>query len=402
MPLRKLSDIDTSKLKGRKILMRVDFNVPLKDGKITEDSRIRKVLPTIHYFIDHGAAVILMSHLGRPKGVVDETLRLDPVAKRLEELLGRPVKKMNDCVGLEVMHAKEALQPGDVLLLENTRFYLPETENLRPFAGELAHGCDLFVQEAFGTIHRAHASTEGVAHFLPSVKGFLVEKEVEMLKKAFDQAEHPFTLIIGGAKIDTKIGIIRNFLSIADNILIGGGLANTFLYAKGLGVGESLCQKDKADAARQILMEAGEQKCRILLPKDVVVATEVSSNTATKVIPREEVQANEKILDIGPQTIKNFKEVITDSKLIIWNGPMGLFEYSPFAEGTRQIAFALRDSKAVTILGGGDTVDALMAFDISEESFTHVSTGGGAMLEFLEGKVLPGLVVLREQVDLDW
>src|SRR6185295_5440456 len=206
----------------------------------------------------------------------------------------------------------------------------------------------------------------------------------------------------GGAKIDTKIGIIRNFLSIADNILIGGGLANTFLYAKGLGVGESLCQKDKADAARQILMEAGEQKCRILLPKDVVVATEVSSNTATKVIPREEVQANEKILDIGPQTIKNFKEVITDSKLIIWNGPMGLFEYSPFAEGTRQIAFALRDSKAVTILGGGDTVDALMAFDISEESFTHVSTGGGAMLEFLEGKVLPGLVVLREQVDLDW
>ncbi len=403
MPLRKLSGLDTMKLDGKKVLVRADFNVPMKDGVILEDSRIKKVIPTIEFLLKHGAAVILLSHLGRPKGKVVEELRLGPVQKRLSEYLKMEVKKTNDCVGIEAMNAKKGLKPGEVLLLENTRFYLAETENLRPFAGELANDCDLFVQEAFGTVHRAHASTEGVAHFLPAVKGFLVEKEVKMLKSGFEHPKHPLTLVIGGAKIDTKIGVIRNFLPVADTILIGGGLANTFLYAKGFEIGQSLCEKDKAEIAQHILMEAGENKCRILLPKDVVVTKEeVSDHAKRENVPVQDVYEDNKILDIGEDTIKRFTEVIKESKMIIWNGPLGLFEYAPFAEGTKRVAEAIRDAKnAVTLLGGGDTVEALRKFDIPEESFTHVSTGGGAMLEFLEGKVLPGLAVLKEQLTME-
>lgn len=400
MPLQKLSGLLPSQIRGKTILMRVDFNVPIKDGKITEDSRIRKAVPTISHLLEHGAGVVLMSHLGRPKGRVVEHLRLDAVAQRLGEILARPVQKMNDCIGTEVMEAKKTLQPGEVMVLENTRFYRPETENLRPFAGELAQGCDLFVQEAFGTIHRAHASTEGVAHFLPSVQGLLVEKEVEMLNKTFDQPQHPLTVIVGGAKINTKIGIIHNFLSVADTILIGGGLANTFLHAKGLPVGGSLCQKDKVEVARQILMEAGEQKCRIVLPSDVVVSDEIARDAQTQNVVVDDVDNEHKILDIGKNTAREFAQIIRDSQMIIWNGPMGIFEYPPFAGGTKTVTEAVRDSGAVSLLGGGDTVDALREFGIGEENFTHVSTGGGAMLEFLEGKILPGLAVLKSQPNI--
>ncbi|MBI5414170.1 phosphoglycerate kinase [Candidatus Peregrinibacteria bacterium] len=400
MPLRKLSDLEKSKLQGKKVLMRVDFNVPLKDGIIADDSRIRKTLPTITYLLENGAALVLMSHLGRPKGKIIEELRLDPIAKRLSELLKKPVQKMNDCIGEDVRNAKKNLQPGEIMLLENTRFYLPETENLRPFAAELASECDMFVQEAFGTIHRAHASTEGVAHYLPSMKGFLVEKEVDILTSTFKNPEHPLTLVIGGAKIDTKIGIIHNFLSIADNILIGGGLANTLLFAKDLEVGGSLCEKDKLKIAQRILMDAGEQRCKIYLPRDVVVAKSEEDASTLRNIPVDQIAVGEKIFDIGEKSRENYAAVIKNSKMVIWNGPMGLFENPLFANGTRKIAEAMRDSEAKTIIGGGDSVEALAQFGISEESYTHVSTGGGAMLEFLEGKVLPGLVVLKEQVEM--
>ncbi|MEI7510885.1 MAG: phosphoglycerate kinase [Candidatus Peregrinibacteria bacterium] len=399
---RRLSNEEPQKLKGKRAIVRVDFNVPQEDGKILDDSRIKAAIPTIHFLLDRGCSVVILSHLGRPKGAVVEKYRLTEVGKRLEELLQKPVKRLEVCIGEEAREAKKSLKPGEVLLLENTRFHIEETENILSFAWELSEECDFFVEDAFGCVHRAHASTEGISHYLPSMMGFLVEKEFEALRGIFEEKKAPITLVIGGAKIDTKIGVIHNFLKIADNILIGGGLANTFFHAKGYDVKDSLVELDKAELARKILQEAGEEKCRIVLARDVVVAKEISNTAETRVVHRkngEPMEDGEKILDIGPDSIALFEEIIAQSQTIVWNGPLGLFEYEPFANGTLKIAEAIAKSNATSIVGGGDSIDAIHRFGISEHHFSHISTGGGAMLEFLEGKVLPGISVLQRHVE---
>lgn len=398
---RRLSNQEPQLLKGKKVLLRVDFNVPQDEsGNIQDDSRIKEAIPTIRFLHERGASVMILSHLGRPKGKPDAKYVLDPVAKKLEALIGLKIEKMDDCVGEAVRLRKASLKPGDIVMLENTRFHLGETDNLASFSRELAEEMDIFVQDAFGCVHRAHASTEGVTHFLPSMMGFLLEKEFEALKIVFTDKKHPLTLVIGGAKIDTKIGVIRNFLPIADYILIGGGLANTFFYAKGYDVKDSLVEKDKTEVALKILQEAGEESCKIILAKDVVVASEISNTATTRVVHRkngELMHDGEKILDVGPETIRLFKEVIEKSETIIWNGPLGLFEMEPFAEGTKAIGQAIADNKNITIVGGGDSVDAINRFSLPHSHFSHISTGGGAMLEFLEGRMLPGISALRVQ-----
>ncbi len=399
---RKLSQEEPQKLKGKRALLRVDFNVPQEDGKILDDSRIKATLPTLRFLMDRGCSVVILSHLGRPKGTVMEKYRLTEVGKRLEELLQKKIQKLDVCIGEEAREAKKSLKNGEILLLENTRFHIEETENILSFAEELTEECDFFVQDAFGCVHRAHASTEGVAHFLPAMMGFLVEKEVDTLKNVFEEKKSPLTLVIGGAKIDTKIGVIHNFLKIADSILIGGGLANTFFNAKGYDVQESLVEKDKAELARKILQEAGEEKCRIVLPRDIIASKEITNEASTRVVHRkngELLEAGEKILDIGPETIALFKDIIAQSETIVWNGPLGLFEYEPFSNGTKTIANAIASASATSIVGGGDSIDAIHRFAIPEHQFSHISTGGGAMLEFLEGKILPGVSVLRKNTE---
>ncbi len=400
---RRLSLQEPQLLKDKKALIRVDFNVPLKDGVILDDSRIKGALHTIKFLHERGCAVVILSHLGRPKGQVKEELRLDPIAKRLEELLESPVKKMDDCVGTAVNEAKKNLKAGEVLLLENTRFHVAETENLASFSRDLAQEMDFFVEDAFGCVHRAHASTEGITHFLPSMMGFLVEKEFEALQKIFTERKKPLTLVIGGAKVDTKIGVIQNFIKLADTILIGGGLANTFMNAKGYDVKDSLVELDKASLACRILQDAGEEACRIVLPKDVIVASEISEDAETRIVNNKDgelMKDGEKILDVGPQTIEMYKEIMKDSATIIWNGPVGLFEFAPFAAGTKELGKAIEESEAMTIVGGGDSVDAIHRFGLNENHFSHISTGGGAMLEFLEGKMLPGISSLRVHPEL--
>lgn len=401
---RRLSMQEPAILHGKKVLLRVDFNVPQdENGVIHDASRIIEAIPTIRFLHERGASVMILSHLGRPKGKLDQAYTLDSVARKLEELIGLKVEKMDDCVGEAVRLRKASLKQGDIVLLENTRFHLGETENFASFSRELAEGMDLFVQDAFGCVHRAHASTEGVTHFLPSMMGFLLEKEFEALKGVFTERKKPLTLVIGGAKIDTKIGIIRNFLPIADYILIGGGLANTFFYAKGYDVKDSLVEMDKAEIALKILQEAGEESCKIILAKDVIVSKEISNTAATRVVHRkngEPMESGEKILDIGPESIHLFTDVLAQSGTVIWNGPLGLFEYSPFEEGTRAIGQAIADNKNTTIVGGGDSVDAINRFKFKHSHFSHISTGGGAMLEFLEGRMLPGISALRVQPSL--
>lgn len=400
---RRLSLQEPQLLKGKKALIRVDFNVPLKDGVILDDSRIKGALHTIKFLHERGCGVVILSHLGRPKGQVKEELRLNPIAKRLEELLGSPVTKLDNCIGEEVNEAKKNLQPGDVLLLENTRFHVAETENIASFARDLAQEMDFFVEDAFGCVHRAHASTEGITHFLPSMMGFLVEKEFEALQRIFTERKKPLTLVIGGAKVDTKIGVIQNFIKLADTILIGGGLANTFMNAKGYDVKDSLVELDKAPLAQRILQAAGEESCRIVLPTDVVVSKDISADAQTRIVNSkagEQLADNEKILDVGPKTIEIYKEIMKNSETIIWNGPVGLFEFAPFATGTKELGKSIEESNAMTIVGGGDSVDAIHRFGLKESHFSHISTGGGAMLEFLEGKMLPGISSLRVHPEL--
>jgi len=390
----KLKSIKDADIKGKKVLLRVDYNVPLEDGKVMDDTRIVESLPTLEYLLNEGAKVIVMSHLGRPKGEVVEDLKLDPVAARLEELLKKDVKKINTCIGGEVESAIENLEEGSVLMLENTRFYKEEKENDENFAKTLAGHADIYVSDAFGTVHRAHASTEGVAHHLDSYAGFLIQKEVEALKELMESPEKPFMLLLGGAKIDTKIGVIKAYLKKADKILLGGGLANTFLCAQGFDIGESLCEKDKLDVAREIMLEAEKTGCEIVLPGGAIVADEIKDNVLTADMEITGVEANMKMLDIGVKSLNKFIGILEEAKVIIWNGPVGLYEKKPFERGTRELAEALAESKAKTYLGGGDTLSALAHFDIKRDKFTHVSTGGGAMLELLEGKELPGLKVL--------
>lgn len=381
------------KVEAKRVLVRVDFNVPLAEGKVTDDTRIRAALPTMNYLLEHGAKVILMSHLGRPKGKVVDKLRLDAVPERLAQLLGRPVRKLDDCVGRKVEAAVAEMRPGDVILLENTRFHPEEESNDPVFARELASLADIFVNDAFGAAHRAHASTVGVAEHLPSVAGFLMEKEITFLGKALAAPDHPFVAILGGAKISSKIGLIDNLLTKVDGLLIGGGMANTFLKAQGHEIGQSLVEDDSLDVARETLERAGE---RLALPVDVVVADRFDAEADSKVVPVGQVPEDWRILDIGPETVELFKRKLAGAKTVVWNGPMGVFEFPRFAEGTFAIARFLADLEATTIIGGGDVVAAVGQAGVAD-GIAHVSTGGGASLEFLEGNPLPAVVALEDK-----
>jgi phosphoglycerate kinase len=380
-------------VKGKRVLVRVDFNVPLAEGRVADDTRIRAALPTINYLLQQGAGVILMSHLGRPKGEVVDELRLDPVAERLAELLGKPVQKLDDCVGPEVAVAVAETQPGDVVLLENTRFHPGEMANDPVFARQLASLANIFVNDAFGAAHRAHASVVGVAEYLPSVAGFLMEKEIAFWGQALTAPEHPFVAILGGAKVSDKIGVIDNLLTMVDGLLIGGGMANTFLKAQGHEVGQSLVEDDSLDVAGETLRRARE---KLVLPIDVVIADRFDAGADSKLVPVDQVPENWRILDIGPETIEIFEQKLAGAKTVVWNGPMGVFEFPRFAKGTEAIARILAESGAMTIIGGGDSAAAVEQAGLADR-MTHISTGGGASLEFLEGKPLPGIAALEDK-----
>jgi len=385
-------------VQNKRVLVRVDFNVPLDKatGAITDDSRIRAALPTIRYLIGQGARVVLCSHLGRPDGKVVDKLRLGSVAQRLSDLLGQPVAKTDDCVGPAVQAAVAAMQSGDVLLLENLRFQAEEEANDPAFARRLAALADVYVNDAFGTAHRAHASTEGVAHYLPAVAGFLMEKEIDYLSRALENPARPFDAIIGGAKVSDKIAVLQNLLDKVDALLIGGGMANTFLKAQGHEVGQSLVEDDKLDVARSLLAQAQARHVRLLLPVDVVVADKFAADAAWQVVAAKAVPADWRILDVGPQTVKLFAQELKAARTVVWNGPLGVFEFPAFAQGTIALAKTLAASRATTIIGGGDSAAAVERAGVADK-ITHISTGGGASLEFLEGKTLPGVAALLDK-----
>ncbi|NLM41662.1 MAG: phosphoglycerate kinase [Firmicutes bacterium] len=393
MAKKTVRDVD---LKGKRVLMRVDFNVPMQDGVITDDKRIRAALPTIQYVLNEGGRVILMSHFGRPKGKPEDAYRLDPIAQRLSELLGQPVQKVDDCIGPEVEEAVAKLEPGAVLLLENVRFHAEETDNDPGFAKALAALGDIYVNDAFGTAHRAHASTTGVAEYLPAVSGFLMEKELQFLGQAVEDPKRPFVAILGGAKVKDKIGVIESLLNKVDTLIIGGGMAYTFLKAQGYEIGKSLLDEERLEFCRTILAKAEEKGVKLLLPVDVVVAKEYAPDAEHKVVPISGIPADWEGLDIGPETAKLFSEAVKNAGTVVWNGPMGVFEFEAFANGTRSVAQALADSSAVTVIGGGDSAAAVEQMGLADK-MTHVSTGGGASLEFLEGKVLPGVAALDDK-----
>ncbi len=389
MQKKTLRDIDVA---GKTVLVRVDFNVPLDDGVVTDDTRIRAALPTIAYLREHGAKVILASHLGRPKGKVDPTFSLKPIADYLRDKLHVPVRMAPDSVGPEVREMVDALKPGDVLLLENTRFHAGEEKNDAAYASELASLADVYVNDAFGAAHRAHASTEGVTKHLPAVAGFLLQKELDFLGKALSDPERPFIAILGGAKISDKIGVVSNLLEKVDRLLIGGGMANTFLKAKGYSLGDSLVEDDVLDTARS-LMDKGDD--RLLLPVDAVIADAFDARAASKVVAADAVPGGWRVLDIGPKTVERYTAILKPAHTVFWNGPMGVFEFPRFAEGTVAIARAVAGLDATTIIGGGDSVAAVEQAGVADR-ITHISTGGGASLEFLEGKELPGVAALLD------
>lgn len=394
MNKKTVKDVD---VKGKRVFCRVDFNVPMQEGKITDDTRIRAALPTIQYLTEQGAKVILASHLGRPKGQVVEELRLTPVAVRLSELLGKEVKKADEAYGDAVKAIISGMNNGDVLLLENVRFYPGEEKNDPELAKAFAELADVYVNDAFGAAHRAHASTEGIAHDLPAVAGFLMEKELEVLGKALSNPERPFTAIIGGAKVKDKIGVIENLLEKVDNLIIGGGLAYTFVKAQGFEIGKSLLEEDKMDLALSFIAKAKEKGVNFYIPVDVIVADDFSNNANKKAVSIEEIPSDWEALDIGPKTSEIYSDVIQKSKLVIWNGPMGVFELDAFAEGTKAVAQALADSKdTYSVIGGGDSAAAVEKFGLADQ-MSHISTGGGASLEFMEGKQLPGVVALNDK-----
>lgn len=394
MNKKSIRDVD---LKGKRVFCRVDFNVPMKEGKITDETRIRAALPTIQYLVEQGAKVILASHLGRPKGQVVEELRLTPVAARLGELLGKDVKKADEAFGPVAQEMVAAMNEGDVLVLENVRFYAGEEKNDAELAKEFAALADIFVNDAFGAAHRAHASTAGIADYLPAVSGLLMEKELDVLGKALSNPDRPFTAIIGGAKVKDKIGVIRHLLDKVDNLIIGGGLAYTFVKALGHEIGLSLCEDDKIELAKEFMQLAKEKGVNFYMPVDVVITEEFSETATTKIVNIDSIPSNWEGVDIGPKTREIYADVIKNSKLVVWNGPMGVFEMTPFSQGTKAVGQALADAEdTYSVIGGGDSAAAVEKFGMADK-MSHISTGGGASLEFMEGKELPGVVCLNDK-----
>lgn len=391
MEKKSIRDMDP---KGKRVFVRVDFNVPLQDGKITDDTRIRAALPTLRDLLERGASLIVASHLGRPKGEVKPELSLGPVAERLSKLLGRPVTMLSDCIGPEVEAAARDAKPGDVVMLENLRFHPEEEKGDEGFAKQLAGLADLYVNDAFGTAHRAHASTAVMARFLPSAAGLLVEKEVEVLGRLLEEAERPYVAILGGVK--AKIGVLENLMKKVDTIIIGGGQAYTFLKAKGLEIGKSVFDEESFDLAKSILAQTASGGPELLLPVDVVVTTELKQEAPRETVSVERMPAEQMGADIGPETRRRFAEAVSGAKTVFWNGPMGVFEVPALAEGTRAIAQAVAESGAYSVIGGGDVVAAIEQLGFGDE-MSHVCTGGGASLEFLEGKELPGIAALEDR-----
>ena len=387
---KSIRDID---VRGKRVLVRVDYNVPIAEGKVTDDTRIRAAMPTVEYLLQHGAALILCSHLGRPKDGPDPKYSMRPVAAHLSALLGQAVAFADDCVGPVAEAAAKALKPGDVLVLENTRFHPEETKNKPEMAQQLAALADIYVNDAFGSAHRAHASTEGVAHILPAVAGFLMEDEIRYLGQAIDQPKRPFVAILGGAKISDKIGVIRNLLTKADQVLIGGGMANTFFKAQGYQVSDSLVEEEALETARELLNLGGTT---LRLPVDVVIADRFDAEAEMKTMPMGQIPAGWRILDVGPETVTAFAKVISNAGTVVWNGPMGVFEFPRFAQGTFGIAKVVAESGAISVIGGGDSVAAINQAGLAAK-ITHISTGGGASLELLEGLVLPGLAAVQDK-----
>ncbi len=400
MSKKTIANLSEADLSGKRVFVRADFNVPLDDdGNITDDTRIRAALPTIQDLINKGAKVILSSHMGRPKGQVKEGLRLTPVSSRLSELLGKTVTQCSDCIGDDVASTVAGMSNGDVILLENVRFYAEEEKNEPEFAQKLAANADLFVNDAFGTAHRAHASTEGVTKYLsPSVAGYLIEKELNYLQNAVDNPQRPLAAIIGGSKVSSKIGVIETLLEKCDKLLIGGGMIFTFYKARGLSVGKSLVEEDKLELAKSLEAKAKEKGVDLLLPTDVVIADNFAPDANAKTVSIEEIPDGWMGLDIGPDSVKLFQEALANCKCVIWNGPMGVFEFDKFAVGTEAIAHTLdnlTESGTISIIGGGDSVAAVEKVGVAEK-MSHISTGGGASLELLEGKELPGIIALDE------
>lgn len=388
-----MKDID---VKGQRVFVRVDFNVPMADGAITDETRIRAAIPTIEYLVEQGAKVILASHLGRPKGEVKEDMRLTAVGIRLAELMGKPVTKLDESIGQAVEEAVANMQDGDILLLENVRFHAGEEKNDPTLAQQFAQLADIYVNDAFGAAHRAHASTEGIAKHIPAVSGFLMQKELDVLGKALSNPDHPFTAIIGGAKVKDKIGVIESLLEKVDHLIIGGGLSFTFIKAQGHDIGKSLLEEDKIELAKSFIEKAKAKGVQLHMPVDAVVANEFSQDAETQIVDVDAIPADWMGLDIGPKTAANYAEVIKNSKLIIWNGPMGVFEMDKFANGTKTVADAMATTAGYTVIGGGDSAAAVEKFEVADK-MDHISTGGGASLELMEGKELPGIVALNDK-----